>query len=119
MHRAFAIGLGPVPFVIIPEVAPFHVRPRIAHSARILIRCLGRLRTVVHRNIYQLYAVPSALFASTDIVLGFVNFFVGLFFLPLSHWLSDNNPYKEGRVFYLFAAVFFVSFIAFLRAYKA
>lgn len=23
--RSFAIGLGPVPFVIIPEVAPFHV----------------------------------------------------------------------------------------------
>lgn len=24
--RSFAIGLGPVPFVIIPEVSPFHVR---------------------------------------------------------------------------------------------
>ena len=23
--RSFAIGLGPIPFVIIPEVAPFHV----------------------------------------------------------------------------------------------
>lgn len=28
--RSFAIGLGPVPFVIIPEVAPFHVSAHFA-----------------------------------------------------------------------------------------
>lgn len=26
LHRSFAIGLGPIPFVIIPEVSPPHVR---------------------------------------------------------------------------------------------
>ncbi|KZV94074.1 general substrate transporter [Exidia glandulosa HHB12029] len=83
---AFAIGLGPVPFVLIPEVSPFHG--------------------------------VSALSSIAISINWFINFFVGLLFLPLSHWLSDNNPYKEGRVFYLFAAVFFVSFVAFLRVYK-
>jgi len=51
--------------------------------------------------------------------VGVINFFVGLLFLPLSAWLSDDNPAQRGRVFYLFSAVFFVSFVAFLRVYKA
>ncbi|KAH7107464.1 general substrate transporter [Auriculariales sp. MPI-PUGE-AT-0066] len=84
---AFAIGLGPVPFILIPEVAPYHG--------------------------------VSALSSLALSINWIINFFVGQLFLPLSKWLSDDRPDQAGRVFYLFAAVFFVSFVALLRVYKA
>ncbi|EJD53350.1 general substrate transporter [Auricularia subglabra TFB-10046 SS5] len=83
---AFAVGMGPVPFVLIPEVSPFHG-----------------------------VAALSSIALSIN---WFVNFFVGLLFLPLGRWLADENPYKEGRIFYLFASMFFVSVVMFLRAYR-
>ncbi|TFK95548.1 general substrate transporter [Pterulicium gracile] len=83
---SFAIGLGPVPFVMISEVSPYHA--------------------------------VSAL-SSVALSLNWtVNFFVGLTFLSLRNWLSGGDPLKEGRVFYLFAAVLGVSTVVMLRLYK-
>jgi len=83
---SFAIGLGPIPFVIIPEVAPFHAVSAIS---------------------------------SVGLSLNWsVNFFVGLTFLPLRNFLANGDPMKEGRVFYLFAAVLFCSMFCFSRLYR-
>ncbi|KAL1732920.1 general substrate transporter [Schizophyllum commune] len=82
---SFAIGLGPVPFVIIPEVSPYHA--------------------------------VSAL-SSIGLSLNWiVNFIVGLIFLPLRNFLSGGDPEKEGRVFYVFAAVLAASMFSFMSQY--
>ncbi|KAI0747840.1 general substrate transporter [Daedaleopsis nitida] len=79
---SFAIGIGPVPFVMIPEVSPHHA--------------------------------VSAL-SSVGLSLNWVaNFLVGLVFLPLRNLLADGDPLKEGRVFYVFAALLaFFTFMLF------
>ncbi|RPD65842.1 general substrate transporter [Lentinus tigrinus ALCF2SS1-7] len=79
---SFAIGIGPVPFVMIPEVSP--------HQA------------------------VSAL-SSIGLSLNWIaNFLVGLVFLPLRNLLSHGEPDKEGRVFYVFAALLaFFTFMLF------
>ncbi|PCH38728.1 general substrate transporter [Wolfiporia cocos MD-104 SS10] len=79
---SFAIGIGPVPFVMIPEVSPHHA--------------------------------VSAL-SSVGLSLNWIaNFLVGLVFLPLRNFLSDGDPDKEGRVFYVFAALLaFCTFVLF------
>ncbi|TRM62904.1 general substrate transporter [Schizophyllum amplum] len=83
---SFAIGLGPVPFVMIPEVSPYHA--------------------------------VSAL-SSIGLSLNWiVNFVVGLIFLPLRNFLSGGDPDKEGRVFYVFAAVLLVSMFSLLGQYR-
>ncbi|KAJ8584458.1 general substrate transporter [Rhizopogon salebrosus TDB-379] len=83
---SFAIGLGPIPFVIIPEVAPFHAVSAIS---------------------------------SVGLSLNWsVNFIVGLTFLPLRNFLANGDPMKEGRVFYLFAAVLLCSTLCFSRLYR-
>ncbi|KAH0830441.1 general substrate transporter [Lanmaoa asiatica] len=83
---SFAIGLGPVPFVIIPEVAPFHAVSAIS---------------------------------SVGLSLNWIiNFFVGLIFLQVRNLLAHGDPMKEGRVFYVFAAVLLCSASCFLRLYK-
>ncbi|EIW60651.1 general substrate transporter [Trametes versicolor FP-101664 SS1] len=77
---SFAIGIGPVPFVMIPEVSP--------HQA------------------------VSAL-SSVGLSLNWIaNFLVGLVFLPLRDFLSNGDVEKEGRVFYVFAAL--LSFFTFM-----
>ncbi|RDX42672.1 general substrate transporter [Lentinus brumalis] len=77
---SFAIGIGPVPFVMIPEVSP--------HQA------------------------VSAL-SSIGLSLNWIaNFLVGLVFLPLRNLLSHREADKEGRVFYVFAAL--LAFFTFL-----
>lgn len=83
---SFAIGIGPVPFVMISEVSPQ-------------------------------YAV-SAL-SSVALSLNWIaNFLVGLVFLPLRNVLSQGDPEKEGRVFYVFAGMLaFCSFVL-LRVYR-
>ncbi|KAF8136154.1 hypothetical protein EV363DRAFT_1395298 [Boletus edulis] len=83
---SFAIGLGPVPFVIIPEVAPLH-----AVSA---ISSVGLSMSWI------------------------INFFVGLVFLQVRNLLAHGDPMKEGRVFYVFAAVLFCSAWSFSRLYR-
>ncbi|GJE86819.1 MFS general substrate transporter [Phanerochaete sordida] len=79
---SFAIGIGPVPFVMIPEVSPRHA--------------------------------VSAL-SSVGLSLNWIaNFLVGLVFLPLRNQLSGGDPYKEGRIFYVFAAMLgFCTFVLF------
>ncbi|CAK5279489.1 unnamed protein product [Mycena citricolor] len=74
---SFAIGLGPVPFVLVPEVSPYHA--------------------------------VSALSSIALSLNWIVNFLVGLVFLPLRNLLSQGDPSKEGRVFYLFAIALFCS----------
>ena len=49
---------------------------------------------------------------------GIINFFVGLIFLQLRNLLAGGDPMKEGRVFYVFAAVLFCSASCFLRLYR-
>jgi len=83
---SFAIGLGPVPFVMIPEVSPPHA--------------------------------VSAL-SSVGLSLNWIaNFIVGLVFLPLRNLLASGDATKEGRVFYVFAAMLFVTASALFRVYK-
>ncbi len=36
---------------------------------------------------------------------GIANFLVGLVFLPLRNFLAQGDPMREGRVFYVFAAL--------------
>ncbi|KAF9239597.1 general substrate transporter [Melanogaster broomeanus] len=83
---SFAIGLGPIPFVIIPEVAPFHAVSAISSIALSLNWT--------------------------------VNFLVGVVFLQLRNFLAHGDSMKEGRVFYVFAAVLFCSALSFLRLYR-
>ncbi|KAI0811033.1 general substrate transporter [Irpex lacteus] len=83
---SFATGIGPVPFVMIPEVSPKHA--------------------------------VSAL-SSVGLSLNWIaNFLVGLVFLPLRNLLAGGDPQKEGRIFYLFAAMLaFCTFVLF-RFYR-
>ncbi|PIL23734.1 MFS general substrate transporter [Ganoderma sinense ZZ0214-1] len=79
---SFAIGIGPVPFVMIPEVSPHHA--------------------------------VSAL-SSIGLSLNWIaNFLVGLVFLPLRNFLANGDESKEGRVFFVFAALLaFFTFMLF------
>ncbi|KAF9459362.1 general substrate transporter [Collybia nuda] len=83
---SFAVGLGPIPFVMIPEVSPG-------------------------------YAV-SALSSVALSLNWIVNFMVGLLFLPLRNQLSGGDSLKEGRVFYVFVGVLFMSTFALSRLYR-
>lgn len=82
---SFAIGLGPIPFVMIPEVSP-----------------------------------PSAVSALSSMALSLnwiANFLVGLIFLPLRSFLSDDDPTKQGRVFYVFAMVLLAATFSLSKVY--
>jgi len=82
----FAVGLGPIPFCVIPEVSP----P---------------------------YAVSSL--ASVALSLNWItNFVVGIIFLPMRNFLSGGDMLKEGRVFYVFAAMLTLSTLFLFRIYK-
>ncbi|KAI0807088.1 general substrate transporter [Fomes fomentarius] len=70
---SFAIGIGPVPFVMIPEVSP-HVAVSALSSVGLSLNWIA-------------------------------NFLVGLVFLPLRNFLAQGDPMREGRVFYVFAAL--------------
>ncbi|KZT03566.1 general substrate transporter [Laetiporus sulphureus 93-53] len=83
---SFAIGIGPVPFVMIPEVSPRHA--------------------------------VSAL-SSVALSLNWIaNFIVGLVFLPLRNLLAQDDPDKEGRVFYVFAAMLALCTFVLFRVYR-
>jgi hypothetical protein len=49
---------------------------------------------------------------------GIVNFWVGLIFLPLRDLLAGNDVRKQGRVFYVFAAMLISSTFALSRLYR-
>ncbi|KAJ6547138.1 general substrate transporter [Mycena capillaripes] len=85
---SFAIGLGPVPFVMIPEVSPYHA------------------------------SAVSALSSIALSLNWTANFIVGLVFLPLRNFLADGDATKEGRVFYLFAIALFCSMFSLSRVYR-
>jgi len=83
---SFATGLGPIPFIIIPDVSPPH-----AVSAM----------------------------SSVALSLNWIsNFIIGMVFLPLRNLLASGDASKEGRVFYVIAGVFGISFIIFSRVYR-
>jgi len=83
---SFAVGLGPIPFVMIPEVSPAH-------------------------------AVSSL--SSVALSLNWiVNFLVGLAFLPLRKLLSGGELAKQGRVFYVFGTVLFLSMFMLSTMYR-
>ena len=50
--------------------------------------------------------------------LGLSNFIVGLMFLPLRNALSGGDPHKEGRVFYVFAALLSIGVLSLNRFYR-
>jgi MFS transporter, SP family, solute carrier family 2 (facilitated glucose transporter), member 3 len=50
--------------------------------------------------------------------VGIANFFVGLVFLPLRNALAGGDPMKEGRVFYVFAALLLSTAFALSRVYR-
>jgi len=83
---SFAIGLGPIPFVMIPEVSPSHA----------------------------VSALSSVALSANWIV----NFLVGLIFLPLRDLLAGGDVGKQGRVFYVFAMVLFLSTFLLLKSYR-
>ncbi|KAJ7168129.1 general substrate transporter [Mycena crocata] len=87
---SFATGLGPVPFVMIPEVSPYHA---------------------------SICAV-SALSSIALSLNWTANFIVGLVFLPLRNFLADGDAAKEGRVFYVFAVALFCSMFSLSRVYR-
>ncbi|KAF9646837.1 general substrate transporter [Thelephora ganbajun] len=86
---AFASGLGPVPFIMLPEVSPPYAS--LAVSA----------------------------LSSIALSMNWVcNFIVGLSFLPLRNFLSGGEAEYEGRVFYLFGTLLLVSYLVLYRLYK-
>ncbi|KAF8589928.1 general substrate transporter [Ramaria rubella] len=90
---SFAIGLGPVPFVIISEVTPFHAVSSIA-SIALSLNC----------------TLPSPRWIA--------NFVVGIGFLPLRNLLSGGDINRQGGVFYVFAAILLAVYLAWSKAYK-
>ena len=83
---SFAVGLGPVPFILVPQVTPYYA--------------------------------TSALSSIALSLNWIVNFLVGLAFLPLRKFLSGGDPSKQGRVFWVFAAILTVSMFVVSRALK-
>lgn len=51
-------------------------------------------------------------------ITGVANFIVGLTFLPLRNLLAGGNASKEGRVFYVFVGLLFVSTFSLSRVYR-
>jgi len=83
---SFAVGMGPVPYIIIPEVSP--------------ARSVGAMSTI-------------------GLSLNWLtNFCVALMFLPLRNYLSGGDSSREGRVFYVFAVIFSVVFVSFMKMFK-
>lgn len=123
LSRSFAIGLGPVPFVLIPEVAPTHVRPSNPGSftysdstSRSLPRyLLWPCPPTVSTAYFSFVSYSSS---SSALISGILNSIVGLVFLPLRNLLANGDPLKEGRVFYVFAGALFCTALCFSRLYR-
>ena len=100
-HRqvSFAVGLGPVPFLLVSEVVPSPVR---------LISQVSTSSLLMENS----QAIPAL--ASLSLSLNWVaNFIIAILFLPLRDALSSpldpSDPISErtgeGRVFYIFTGV--------------
>ena len=119
--RSFAFGLGPIPFVIIPEVSPAHVGYVLTTSGVMtkqffrlyLLSLLLLFHSTVSTTLATFYFIKKLSFES-----GIANFTVGLAFLPVRNFLSGGDMYKEGQVFYAFVAVFSAAAFWLFSAYK-
>ena len=102
---SFAIGLGPVPFVLISEVAPSHAVSALS-SVGLSLNCM--------------YTPSSSTITDSQSRrgIGVSNFCVALIFLPLRNALAGGDALKEGRVFYVCAAVLFVVAACLSRVYR-
>jgi SP family facilitated glucose transporter-like MFS transporter 3 len=63
--RSFAVGLGPVPFVIVSEVAPPHVRTSsFCRCTKLLRYGLGRFSPFICCSLVELYGLGTLLFGT-------------------------------------------------------
>lgn len=122
LYRSFAIGIGPVPFVMIPEVSPLHVRDMpLVCSANLISTVSSQAVSALSSVGLSLNCESSSLCprAAADVArLGIANFLVGLVFLPLRNQLSGGDPYKEGRIFYLFASMLAFCTLVLFKFYR-
>lgn len=56
--------------------------------------------------------------SGSDTFAGVVNFIISAVFLPLRNLLASGDSSQEGKVFYVIAAAFVVSFVTFSRVYR-
>jgi hypothetical protein len=54
----------------------------------------------------------------SDPIQGITNFIIGLAFLPLRNMLSGGDSTKEGKVFYVFAGLLFLSSSILFKGYR-
>lgn len=104
---SFAIGLGPVPFVLISEVAPSHAVSALS-SVGLSLNCM-------YPPFYSFSRLLIELFFGG---VGIANFCVALIFLPLRNALAGGDALKEGRVFYVFAVILFLVAACLGRVYR-
>lgn len=119
--RSFAIGLGPIPFVMIPDVSPTHARflPSFAvpFSYSPPLYRLSRLsRLLLFHSIVCFLSLDVASGLTSN--PGIANFIVGLAFLPLRNFLAGGDMLKEGRIFYVFVILLFSSTFMLSRMYR-
>lgn len=119
--RSFAIGLGPIPFVMIPDVSPAHARflPSFAvpFSYSPSLYRLSRLsRQLLFHSIVCFLSLHLASGLTSN--SGIANFIVGLVFLPLRNFLAGGDMLKEGRIFYVFVILLFSSTFMLSRMYR-
>ncbi|KAF8303086.1 general substrate transporter [Clavulina sp. PMI_390] len=96
---SFALGLGPVPFMLTADLVPYYAASSLSAFALALnCKCRG----------------SSILGVESDHHVGTANFIVGVSFLPLRDLLAsigsgdgsgDHPDTGKGRVFYVFAAM--------------
>ncbi|KAG5221515.1 25S rRNA adenine-N(1) methyltransferase [Salix suchowensis] len=102
-NRSFAIGLGPVPFVMIPEVSPFYAVSALS-STGLSLNCTNFI---------------SARALSIDLPFNRDSQFPRRpHLLALRNFLSGASHDKDGRVFYLFAFILALSMGALSRVYR-
>lgn len=117
------MGLGPIPYVLIPEVSPPYVSPieqqKLIGKLIFIMQAVSSLASValsLNCRHYILTAVAKSL-ANVELT-GITNFFVGLIFLPLRNFLSDGDMLKEGRVFYIFVAALSLPALLLFKIYR-
>lgn len=102
MCRSFAAGLGPIPFVLTAQIAPYHAVSTLS-SIALSVQCPSPL---------------SVLPTSTDVGdVGIMNGLVAVAFLPLRHALGGERG-GEGNVFGVFVGVLVICGLALARLYK-
>lgn len=119
--RSFAIGLGPVPFVMIPDVSPIHARFLPSFAVPFSYSPpLYRLSRLSRQLLFHSTVCSPSLHLASGLTSnsGIANFIVGLVFLPLRNFLAGGDVLKEGRIFYVFVILLFSSTFALSRMYR-